>query len=74
MHGYQSIFANVTDAYVRGIVTLDHVKTSLQAAVLLLRSWSGLFYFCAHKLRAIASFVEALRLPHPDVQVFTPSL
>ncbi|THV00832.1 hypothetical protein K435DRAFT_827891 [Dendrothele bispora CBS 962.96] len=53
----------VTDAYGKGPEHVDRMKSCTKVIQLMLRTWSGLLYFCMDGLRAIRSLVDTLRIP-----------
>ncbi|TRM64014.1 Rapamycin-insensitive companion of mTOR, middle domain-containing protein [Schizophyllum amplum] len=53
----------VTDSYGKGTDHADRMRGCAKVVQLMLRSWSGLMYFCMDGMRAIASLVDTLTLP-----------
>ncbi|KAH7885334.1 Rapamycin-insensitive companion of mTOR, N-term-domain-containing protein [Phlebopus sp. FC_14] len=53
----------VTDAYGRGADHADRMRGCTKVIQLMLRTWSGLMYFCMEDQRAIKSIVDTLRIP-----------
>ncbi|KAL4073251.1 Rapamycin-insensitive companion of mTOR, N-term-domain-containing protein [Scleroderma yunnanense] len=56
----------VTDAYGRGADHADRMRRCTKVIKLMLRTWSGLMYFCMEDQRAIKSIVDTLRIPSLD--------
>ncbi|RDB17886.1 Target of rapamycin complex 2 subunit ste20 [Hypsizygus marmoreus] len=53
----------VTDAYGKGPDHADRMRGCTKIMHLMLRTWSGLMYFCMDDMRAIRSLVNTLRIP-----------
>ncbi|KAF5369485.1 hypothetical protein D9758_002757 [Tetrapyrgos nigripes] len=53
----------VTDAYGKSPEHVDRMKSCTKVIQLMLRTWSGLLYFCMDGMRAIRSLVDTLRIP-----------
>ncbi|KIK95059.1 hypothetical protein PAXRUDRAFT_141598 [Paxillus rubicundulus Ve08.2h10] len=53
----------VTDAYGRGPDHAERMRSCTKVIQLILRTWSGLMYFCMENQRAIKSIVNTLRIP-----------
>ncbi|KIJ64502.1 hypothetical protein HYDPIDRAFT_175469 [Hydnomerulius pinastri MD-312] len=53
----------VTDAYGRGSDHAERMRSCTKVIQLMLRTWSGLMYFCMDDQRAIKSIVDTLRIP-----------
>ncbi|KAG2009933.1 ste16 [Coprinopsis cinerea AmutBmut pab1-1] len=53
----------ITDAYGKGPDQRDKIKACAKVVQLMLRTWSGLMYFCLDDMRAIRSLVDTLRIP-----------
>lgn len=53
----------VTDAYGKGPDHADRMRGCTKVIQLMLRTWSGLMYFCMDDMRAIRSLVDTLRIP-----------
>ncbi|KAF5385668.1 hypothetical protein D9757_005476 [Collybiopsis confluens] len=53
----------VTDAYGKGPEHAERIKSCAKVIQLMLRTWSGLMYFCMDEMRAIRSLVDTLRIP-----------
>ncbi|KAF9242546.1 Rapamycin-insensitive companion of mTOR, N-term-domain-containing protein [Melanogaster broomeanus] len=53
----------VTDAYGRGSDHAERMRSCAKVIQLMLRTWSGLMYFCMEDQRAIKSIVNTLRIP-----------
>ncbi|KAF8895478.1 Rapamycin-insensitive companion of mTOR, N-term-domain-containing protein [Infundibulicybe gibba] len=53
----------VTDAYGKGTDHADRMRGCAKVVQLMLRTWSGLMYFCMDDMRAIRSLVDTLRIP-----------
>lgn len=58
----------VTDAYGRGADHADRMRRCAKVIQLMLRTWSGLMYFCMEDQRAIKSVVDTLRIPSLDTR------
>ncbi|KAJ7212059.1 Rapamycin-insensitive companion of mTOR, N-term-domain-containing protein [Mycena pura] len=56
-------FSAVSDAYGKGPDHADRMRGCAKVIQLMLRSWSGLMYFCMDNMRAIRSLVDTLRIP-----------
>ncbi|KAJ7107266.1 Rapamycin-insensitive companion of mTOR, N-term-domain-containing protein, partial [Mycena crocata] len=56
-------FSAVTDAYGKGPDHADRMRGCTKVIQLMLRSWSGLMYFCMDNMRAIRSLIDTLRIP-----------
>ncbi|KAJ6537472.1 Rapamycin-insensitive companion of mTOR, N-term-domain-containing protein [Mycena sp. CBHHK59/15] len=61
-------FSAVTDAYGKGPDHADRMRGCTKVIQLMLRSWSGLMYFCMDNMRAIRSLVDTLRIPSLDTR------
>ncbi|KAJ3802454.1 Rapamycin-insensitive companion of mTOR, N-term-domain-containing protein [Lentinula aff. detonsa] len=57
------VLTAVTDAYGKGPDHAERMKSCTRVIQLMLRTWSGLMYFCMEDMRAIRSLVDTLRLP-----------
>ncbi|EIW81055.1 hypothetical protein CONPUDRAFT_90112 [Coniophora puteana RWD-64-598 SS2] len=57
-----------TDAYGRGPDHADRMRGSAKVIQLMLRTWSGLMYFCMDQQQAIRSIVDTLRIPSMDTR------
>ncbi|ESK90459.1 cytosolic regulator pianissimo [Moniliophthora roreri MCA 2997] len=53
----------ITDAYGKGVDHADRMRSCVRVVLLMLRTWSGLMYFCMDDMRAIRSLVDTLRIP-----------
>ncbi|KAJ7175920.1 Rapamycin-insensitive companion of mTOR, N-term-domain-containing protein [Mycena filopes] len=58
----------VTDAYGKGPDHADRMRGCTKVIQLMLRSWSGLMYFCMDNMRAIRSLIDTLRIPSLDTR------
>ncbi|KAG9315833.1 Rapamycin-insensitive companion of mTOR, N-term-domain-containing protein [Chiua virens] len=58
----------VTDAYGRGPDHADRMRSCTKVIELMLRTWSGLMYFCMEDRRAIKSIINTLRIPSLDTR------
>ncbi|KAH7915441.1 Rapamycin-insensitive companion of mTOR, middle domain-containing protein [Hygrophoropsis aurantiaca] len=56
-------FSAVTDAYGKGTDHADRMRGCTKVIQLMLRTWSGLMYFCMEDQLAIRSIVNTLRIP-----------
>ncbi|KAN0087521.1 Rapamycin-insensitive companion of mTOR, N-term domain containing protein [Tylopilus felleus] len=61
-------FLAVTDAYGRGSDHAERMRSCTKVIELMLRTWSGLMYFCMEDQRAIKSIVNTLRIPSLDTR------
>ncbi|KAG7088365.1 hypothetical protein E1B28_012368 [Marasmius oreades] len=55
--------STLTDAYGKGPEHAERMKSCVKVVQLMLRTWSGLMYFCMDDMRAIRSLVDTLRIP-----------
>ncbi|KAF8918988.1 Rapamycin-insensitive companion of mTOR, N-term-domain-containing protein [Mucidula mucida] len=53
----------ITDAYGKGPDHAERMKSSTKIIQGMLRSWSGLMYFCMADMRALRSIIDTLRIP-----------
>ncbi|KAG1745997.1 Rapamycin-insensitive companion of mTOR, N-term-domain-containing protein [Suillus paluster] len=53
----------ITDAYGKGTDHADRMRSCTKIIQLMLRTWSGLMYFCLEDQHAIKSIVDTLRIP-----------
>ncbi|TFK61396.1 hypothetical protein BDN72DRAFT_805030 [Pluteus cervinus] len=53
----------VTDAYGKGPEHANRMRSSIRIIQQMLRTWSGLLYFCMDDMRAIRALVDTLRIP-----------
>ncbi|KAF9781640.1 Rapamycin-insensitive companion of mTOR, N-term-domain-containing protein [Thelephora terrestris] len=53
----------VTDAYGRGLEYSDRVRACTRVVAMMLRTWSGLIYFCMDDMKAIKTVIDTLRIP-----------
>lgn len=53
----------ITDAYGKGSDHADRMRGCAKVVQMMLRSWSGLMYFCMDDMRAIRSIIDTLRIP-----------
>ncbi|KAF8645235.1 hypothetical protein AX16_008062 [Volvariella volvacea WC 439] len=53
----------VTDAYGKPTDYADRMRACTKLIQLMLRTWSGLMYFCMDGMRAIRSLINTLRIP-----------
>ncbi|KAF5382569.1 hypothetical protein D9615_002880 [Tricholomella constricta] len=58
----------VTDSYGKGVEHADRMKSCTKVIQSMLRTWSGLMYFCMDDMRAIRSLVDTLRIPSLDTR------
>ncbi|KAK7048427.1 Rapamycin-insensitive companion of mTOR, N-term-domain-containing protein [Favolaschia claudopus] len=61
-------FSAVTDAYGKGPDHADRMRGCTKVIQLMLRTWSGLMYFCMDNMRAIRSLIDTLRIPSLDTR------
>ncbi|KIY45635.1 hypothetical protein FISHEDRAFT_66904 [Fistulina hepatica ATCC 64428] len=55
--------STVTDSYGKGADHADKIRACSKVIHIMLRTWSGLMYFCMEDMRGIRSLVDVLRLP-----------
>ncbi|KAI0004603.1 Rapamycin-insensitive companion of mTOR, N-term-domain-containing protein [Russula compacta] len=55
--------SGVTDAYGKDSEHQQRLKDISRSIVCMLRTWSGLMYFCMDDMRAIRSLIDTLRIP-----------
>ncbi|KAI0346017.1 hypothetical protein BDW22DRAFT_1353679 [Trametopsis cervina] len=55
--------SGITDAYGKGPEHADRMRGTTKLVVSMLRTWSGLMYFCAHDKLALRTLVDGLRIP-----------
>ncbi|EKM51823.1 uncharacterized protein PHACADRAFT_199326 [Phanerochaete carnosa HHB-10118-sp] len=55
--------SGVTDAYGKGTEHADRMRASTKIIASMLRTWSGLLYFCVHDKIALRAVVDGLRIP-----------
>lgn len=55
--------SGITDAYSRDSEHQQRLKDICRSIVCMLRTWSGLMYFCMDDMRAIRSLIDTLRIP-----------
>jgi len=55
--------SGVTDAYGKDSEHQQRLKDICRTIVCMLRTWSGLMYFCMDDMRAIKSLIDTLRIP-----------
>ncbi|KII86754.1 hypothetical protein PLICRDRAFT_43412 [Plicaturopsis crispa FD-325 SS-3] len=58
----------VTDAYGKGPDHADRMRGCARIIQLMLRTWSGLMYFCMNDMAAIRSIIDTLRIPSLDTR------
>ncbi|KAJ4465087.1 Rapamycin-insensitive companion of mTOR, N-term-domain-containing protein [Lentinula lateritia] len=57
------VLTAVTDAYGKGPDHAERMKSYTRVIQVMLRTWSGLMYFCMEEMGAVRSLVDTLRLP-----------
>ncbi|KIY71243.1 hypothetical protein CYLTODRAFT_140340 [Cylindrobasidium torrendii FP15055 ss-10] len=57
------VLSAITDAYGKGIEHAERMKGSTKIVQGMLRTWSGLMYFCMEDMRALRSIIDTLRIP-----------
>ncbi|BGP56841.1 hypothetical protein JCM8202v2_004472 [Rhodotorula sphaerocarpa] len=62
------ILAGFTEVYGSGALVLEKVKASAGIVVMLLKSWSGLFYLNISGRQAVTSLVDSLSNPSADIR------
>ncbi|CAL1712811.1 unnamed protein product [Somion occarium] len=55
--------SGVTDAYGKGTDHADRMRGTAKIISSMLRTWSGLMYFCIHDKLAIRTLIDGLRIP-----------
>ncbi|TFY68746.1 hypothetical protein EVJ58_g836 [Rhodofomes roseus] len=55
--------SGVTDAYGKGSEHVDRMRACTRVVTSMLRTWSGLMYFCIQDKLAIRSLIDGLRIP-----------
>ncbi|KAI0789744.1 Rapamycin-insensitive companion of mTOR, N-term-domain-containing protein [Abortiporus biennis] len=60
--------SGVTDAYGKGADYVDRMRGSIKIIASMLRTWSGLMYFCIQDKLAIRGLVNVLRIPSLDTR------
>ncbi|KAG6816036.1 hypothetical protein H0H87_009102 [Tephrocybe sp. NHM501043] len=58
----------ITDAYGKGADHVDRMRSCARVLQSMLRTWSGLMYFCLNDMHAIRSVVDTLRIPSLDTR------
>ncbi|KAG6916446.1 hypothetical protein DXG01_006774 [Tephrocybe rancida] len=58
----------ITDAYGKGTDHADRMRSCARVIQSMLRTWSGLMYFCLDDMCAIASLINTLRIPSLDTR------
>ncbi|KAF4617458.1 hypothetical protein D9613_006099 [Agrocybe pediades] len=53
----------ITDAYGKGPDNADRMRGCAKVMQMMLRTWSGLMFFCMDDMRAIRSLINTLRIP-----------
>ncbi|KAH9480426.1 Target of rapamycin complex 2 subunit ste20 [Psilocybe cubensis] len=53
----------ITDAYGKGPDHADRMRSCAKVVQLMLRTWSGLMFYCADDMRAIRSLINTLQIP-----------
>ncbi|KAF8631052.1 hypothetical protein AX15_002660 [Amanita polypyramis BW_CC] len=53
----------ITDAYGKGPEHVDKMRGCAKVVQVMLRTWSGLMYYCMDDMRAIRSIIDTLRIP-----------
>ncbi|KAF8798977.1 hypothetical protein BYT27DRAFT_7236610 [Phlegmacium glaucopus] len=61
-------FSAITDAYGKGPDHADRMRGCAKVVQLMLRTWSGLMFFCMDDMRAIRSLINTLQLPSLDTR------
>ncbi|KAK0504126.1 Rapamycin-insensitive companion of mTOR, N-term-domain-containing protein [Armillaria luteobubalina] len=64
----ETALSAVTDAYGKGPDHAERMKSCTQVIQGMLRTWSGLMYFCLHDMRALRSVIETLRIPSVETR------
>lgn len=65
----QIVLTAVTDAYGKGPDHAERMKSYTRVIQVMLRTWSGLMYFCMEEMGAVRSLVDTLRLPSLETRV-----
>ncbi|TFK52588.1 hypothetical protein OE88DRAFT_1807473 [Heliocybe sulcata] len=63
---FEIALSGVTDAYGKGPEHDERMRACARIITLLLRTWSGLMYFCMGDLLAIRTIIDTLRIPSLD--------
>ncbi|KZT18431.1 hypothetical protein NEOLEDRAFT_1125374 [Neolentinus lepideus HHB14362 ss-1] len=63
---FEIALSGVTDAYGKGPEHDERMRACARIITLLLRTWSGLMYFCMDNMRAIRTIIDTLRIPSLD--------
>ncbi|CAA7271328.1 unnamed protein product [Cyclocybe aegerita] len=58
----------ITDAYGKPPDHADRMRSCARVVQLMLRTWSGLMFFCMDDMRAIRSLINTLRIPSLDTR------
>ncbi|KAF8349461.1 Rapamycin-insensitive companion of mTOR, N-term-domain-containing protein [Amanita rubescens] len=53
----------ITDAYGKGAEHVGKMRGCAKVVQMMLRTWSGLIYYCMDNMRAIRSVIDTLRIP-----------
>ena len=61
--------SGVTDAYGKGTEHAERMRASTKIIASMLRTWSGLLYFCVHDMLALRALVDGLRIPSLQTRV-----
>ncbi|THH23167.1 hypothetical protein EUX98_g8011 [Antrodiella citrinella] len=59
----EMVFSGITDAYGRNSDNSDRMRGLTKILVFMLRTWSGLVYFCLNDKLAMRSLIDGLRIP-----------
>ncbi|TFK40828.1 Rapamycin-insensitive companion of mTOR, N-term-domain-containing protein [Crucibulum laeve] len=58
----------ITDAYGKGPDHADRMRGCAKVVQMMLRTWSGLMYFCMNDMQAIRSLINTLTIPSLDTR------
>ncbi|KAF8195553.1 Rapamycin-insensitive companion of mTOR, N-term-domain-containing protein [Pholiota molesta] len=59
----ETAFSAITDAYGKGPDHAERMRGCAKVVQLMLRTWSGLMFFCLDDMRAIRSLIDTLTIP-----------
>lgn len=59
----QMVLSGITDSYGKAVENADRIRGVTKILSSMLRTWSGLMYFCLNDKLAIRSVIDGLRIP-----------
>ncbi|KAI0322355.1 Rapamycin-insensitive companion of mTOR, N-term-domain-containing protein [Amylostereum chailletii] len=62
------LFSGVTDAFGKDGEHIQRTKNTCKLIASMLRTWSGLMYFCMDDMQAIRTLVDTLRIPSSETR------